>query len=79
MPPLGRTYGEVISNTLTAPKGENLIEVDNAAQRELRMNYLLGQTYDGAIGVRDQALIDQYLAVLGDRFTYNTTRGIYLK
>ena len=76
---LGRTYGEVISNTLTAPKGENLIEVDNAAQRELRMNYLLGQTYEGAIGVRDQALIDQYLAVLGDRFTYNSNKGIYLK
>ncbi len=75
---LGRTYGEVISNTLTAPKGENLIEIDNSAQRELRMNYCLGWTYDGATGAYDATIGSQYLEILGNKFVKGGNKGIYL-
>ena len=75
---LGRTYGEVITNTLTAPKGENNIEIDNAALRELRINYCLGWTYDGATGAYDPVLGPQYLEILGNKYVKGGNKGIYL-
>ena len=75
---LGRTYGEVISNTLLAPKGENNLEIDNADLRELRFNYCLGWRYAGTSGEYDPELGTQYLEILGNKFVRGGNKGIYL-
>ena len=75
---LGRTYGEVINNTLTAPKGENNMEIDNGALRELRMNYCLGWVYEGTTGAYDPTLGSQCLEILGNKFVKGSNKGIYL-
>lgn len=75
---LGRTYGEVITNTLSAPKGENNIEIDNGDLRELRINYCLGWVYQDGIGAYDATIGSQYLEILGNKFVKGGNKGIYL-
>ncbi len=75
---LGRTFGEVITNTLTAPKGENNIEIDNGDLRELRINYCLGWAYQDGIGAYDPVNGPKYLEILGNKFVKGGNKGIYL-
>jgi hypothetical protein len=84
---LGRTYGQVINNSLTAPTaGQNVEIIDNGDLVEYRLTYKLGHKYEiGANGavtsVKDQTLVDHYLdaKLLGSGFYYNSTYGITVR
>ena len=80
---LGRKYGEVINNSLTAPTaGQNIEIIDNLQFVEYRFSYKLGDAYtieNGVVkGAKDAQLVAHYTdaKLLGSGFYYNTTYGI---
>lgn len=77
---LGQKYGEVYSNELLAPIGNNNLIDDNSARQGTTVNHLLGNTYDSEqnINVKDDELVAKYLEVLGESFFYDKTWGIVL-
>jgi len=81
---LGRTYGEVISNELVAPKaGQNIEIVDNSAFVDYRFSYCLGWNYvveNGSVsGSADTELVNHYLGILGDGFYKSSSYGCTVK
>lgn len=79
---LGRTYGKVINDYLTAPSaGLNVEIIDNLELVDYRFTYKLGDKYtivDGVVkGEKDPALVAHYINdVLGSGFYYNGTYGL---
>lgn len=83
---LGRTYGQVINNSLTAPKAGQRIEIiDNTELVEYRFSYKLGDKYSIVDGVvkneKDASLISHYTSsdLLGGQFYYNSTYGLTVR
>ena len=81
---LGRTYGEVISNKLTAPSaGQNVVIIDNSAFVDYRFSYCLGWEYKfengSVVGSANAELVSKYLSVLGNGFYRNNTYGITVR
>ena len=77
---LGRTYGQVISNELTAPSsGLNVKIIDNSAFVDYRFTYCLGWEYnivDGVVkGSVNTELTNEYLEILGDGFYRSSSYG----
>ena len=77
---LGRKYGEVKTNTLTAPSaGLNVEIVDNKEFVDYRFSYCLGWNYtieNGAVrGAADEALVSHYLGILGSGFYKSSSFG----
>lgn len=75
---LGRTYGQVYSNDLTAPLGENNLILDNTYRiNSVEHNLLGADLVDGKNKMNTQLVI-KYLTHLGDKFGWNNTYGISL-
>lgn len=75
---LGRTYGQVYSNDLTSPEGENNIILDNTSRINSIEHNLLGAELVDGKNKMNSALVIKYLNHLGDKFGWNNTYGISL-